>query len=142
MKQAEIASEIAKLKRWEATPGLPDTFMERVPHDEKNTIRYICAVADDTALATSTRNAADAEAFAHAERMLSFGASQLSRLLTNQVTKITPFESGIGEFDSFLALAPRVAQFLTENNPFGMRLMDQTTTCYAINHIEFAGSET
>jgi hypothetical protein len=142
MNQAEIASEIANLKRWEATPGLPDTFMERVPHDEKNTIRYIRAVADDTALATSTRNAADAEAFAHAERMLSFGTSQLSRLLANQVTKITPFESGIAEFDSFLALAPRVAQFLTENNPFGMRLMDQTTTCYAINHIEFAGSET
>jgi hypothetical protein len=142
MKQAEIASEIAKLKGWESVPQLPGTFIERVPYDDQNTIQYIRPVADDTALATSTRNAPDTEAFEHVERVLSFGEAQLARLLANQVTKVTPFDSGDERLDSFLALAPAIARFLTEDNAFGKLLMTQTTVCYAINHIEFSGNET
>jgi hypothetical protein len=142
MKVEEIIKKLTTLDAWEPVPGQAGTFMERVPDDESNTIRFIRPVATDTALATSTRNVPDKQSLAHADKILSFGAAHLSALKEALVSKITPFDSGIKKLDSFLALAPSVAQFLTEDNAFGQRLMEQTTICYAINHIEFSGNET
>jgi hypothetical protein len=142
MKVEEIISKLAKVDGWESTPEQDGTFMERVPDDEENTIHFVRPVATDKALSTSTRNVPDKQAFAYADKVLSFGASQLASLGRDPVTKITPFDSGIKKLDSFVALAPSIAQVLTADSAFGNRLMDQTIGCYAINHIEFAGSET
>lgn len=142
MKVQEIISKLAKLDGWEPAPEQDGTFMERVPEDEANTIHFIRPVATDKAISTSTRNLPDKQAFACADKVLTFGASQLASFGEDPVTKITPFDSGIKKFDSLVALAPSIAQVLTEDSDFGNRLMDQTIGCYAINHIEFAGNET
>jgi hypothetical protein len=141
MKRAEMFNKLAKLEGWETVPELEDTFIERVPYDEQNTIQYIRPIVDDIALATSTRNLPDDQAFSHVSRLLAFGTTNLDKLRASDVTRISPYDSGIKKFDSFVGFAPSIAQFLTEDNAFGNRLLECTWSCYAINHIEFSGTE-
>jgi hypothetical protein len=139
MKKEELAKEIAALERAEPVKELPGTFMERVPFDDENTVHFFRPVATDMILLASCMNAPYAKAVDHAEALLEFGSEHLGEIRENQVTRITPYDSGNKKFDTFLALAPEITKFLIGKAYF---LKSRTTECMAINHIEFSGTET
>jgi hypothetical protein len=138
----EIISQLGKLEGWEQVADLPGTFMERVPHSDKNTLRYLRPVTAKAVVATSTQNTPEDESLALADKLLTFATERVSQIFENAVSKVTPFKSGIAKLDSFLAFSPRVAQFHADDSDFFVELAERTVACYAINHIEFAGSET
>jgi hypothetical protein len=142
MKLEEIVTKIGKIQGWERVSELPGTFVERVPYSDKNTLRYLRPVTAKAVVATSTQNTPEGKSLALADKLLTFAAKRLSELFESPVSKFTPFDSGIRKFDSLLGLGPRVAQFYAADTPFGHKLAELTVLVYAVNHIEFAGSET
>src|SRR5689334_3029895 len=140
MNLEEIITKLGKLEGWEQVSDLPGTFMERVPHSDKNTIRYLRPLTAKEVVATSTQNTPEDKSLLLAGKVLTFATERRSELFSDPVCKVTPFDSGIKTLDSFLALSPRVAQFHAADTPFCSKLAELTVLCYAVNHIEFAGS--
>lgn len=138
MTKDELVEEVSKLKRVATVPGVPGTFMERVPM--RPVFHFLRPATDDVVLMTSVMNAKDeAAAITHADHVLTFGAENLSRILSKPVVRIEPFDSGHPKFTAFVALAPSIMNFFIGEGKF---LKKVTTGCFAINAIEFSGDET
>jgi hypothetical protein len=142
MKLEDITAKLLKVEGWEKAPGLPGTFMERVPYSEKNTIHYLRPVTAKAVVGTSTHDTPEDKSLALADKLLTFAAERLPQILKNPTTKVSPFDSGIKGLDSFLALGPAVAQFYADDTPFFHKVSEITASCYAVNRIEFSGNET
>lgn len=139
MNSQELATKISQLKGVKPVPNLPGTFMNPVPFTNENIIHFVRAVADDFVLKASSINADNEHAISNAARILDFAQANLHKLQGKLVTRIEPYDSGDPKFDTFLALAPSIAEVVIGGSAL---LKSRTTVCYAINHIEFSGEET
>src|SRR6187431_1934226 len=139
MTKEELTEKIAQLEGVVPVGALPETFIQRVTPDDKQTVHFVRVAGDDIVLKASSQNRPELQATEHAGRLLDFALKNLHKLVGNLVTRLHPYVSGEDKFDTFLALGPSITKVVMSKGHF---LQPCTYECYAINHIEFSGNET